>query len=121
VTGPRTGPRSSRSRGALLAALLVALLVAGVGSYYASSNPDGLEYVAERTGFGDSAEDSPTADGPLADYRTEGVDDDRLSGGLAGVAGALVVLALAGGLFWGLRRRDDAVPERHAADHDAEV
>ena len=35
-----------------------ALLVAGVASYYASSHPDGLEHVAEQTGFIDSAEDS---------------------------------------------------------------
>ena len=31
--------------------LLVSLLVAGVASYYASCHPDGLEYVAEQTGF----------------------------------------------------------------------
>lgn len=90
-----------------VAALLVTLLLAGVGSYYASSHPDGLEYVAERAGFADKAADHRAADGPLADYRTKGVDNDRLSGGVAGVAGSLVVLALAGGLFWLVRRRDD--------------
>ena len=105
-----TAPR--RTRGFLVVGLVVALLVAGVASFYASSHPDGLEYVAERTGFADTAEDSPTADGPLADYQTTGVDDARLSGGIAGVAGALVVLLLAGGLFWGLRRRADEPAER---------
>ena len=89
-------------------ALLVSLLVAGVASYYASSHPDGLEYVAEQTGFIDSAEDSATADSPLADYQTSGVDDARLSGGLAGVIGVVVMLVLSTGLFWGLRRRDRA-------------
>ena len=49
--------------------------MAGVASYYASSHPDGLEHVAEQTGFLDSAEDSATADSPLADYQTSGVDD----------------------------------------------
>jgi len=40
------------SRRAFFAAfLLVALLVAGFGSYYASAHPDGLEFVAEKTGF----------------------------------------------------------------------
>ncbi len=87
--------------------LVVALLIAGVGSYYASSHPDGLEYVAEQTGFLHSAEDSATADSPLADYQVKGVDDERLSGGLAGVIGSLVVLGLAGGLFWVVRRRGD--------------
>ena len=33
------------------------------------------------------------------------MDDGRLSGGLAGVVGVLVMLVLAGGLFWALRRR----------------
>ncbi len=90
------------------AGLLLALLVAGVASFYASSHPDGLEYVAEQTGFLHTAEDSAAADSPLADYSTKGVDDARLSGGIAGVAGSLVVLALAGGLFMLLRRRGDA-------------
>lgn len=92
----------------LVVLLLAALLVAGVGSYYASSHPDGLEFVAGDTGFLDSAEDSPVADSPLADYATEGVGNDRLSGGLAGVAGSLVVLGLAFGLFRLVRRRAPA-------------
>ncbi|GAA2125994.1 PDGLE domain-containing protein [Nocardioides bigeumensis] len=85
--------------------LLVALLVAGVASFYASSHPDGLEHVAEQTGFLDSADDSPAADSPLADYQTRGVGDDRISGGLAGVIGCLLTLGVSGGLFLVLRRR----------------
>ena len=106
-------------------ALVVSLLVAGVASYYASSHPDGLEYVAEQTGFIDSAEDSATADSPLADYQTSGVDDARISGGLAGVIGVVVMLVLSTGLFWLVRRRgaddadtDDAHPE-HAHQSEA--
>ena len=110
-----------RSRPFLLAGLLVALLVAGFGSYYASSHPDGLEYVAEQTGFIDSADESPTAGSPFADYSTEGIDNERLGGGLAGVAGTLVVLALAGGLFWVLRRRGTAEDEPERSHHDVEV
>ena len=89
-------------------ALVVTLLVAGVASYYASSHPDGLEYVAEQTGFIDSAEDSATADSPLADYQTKGVEDARISGGLAGVIGVVVMLVLSTGLFWAVRRREPA-------------
>jgi cobalt/nickel transport protein len=89
-------------------ALVVSLLVAGVASYYASSHPDGLEHVAEQTGFIDSAEDSATADSPLADYETSGVDDRRISGGLAGVIGVVVMLVLSTGLFWLVRRREPA-------------
>jgi cobalt/nickel transport protein len=96
-----------RTRTSLLGGLLVALLIAGFGSYYASSHPDGLSFVAEKTGFIDEEKESPTADGPFAGYQTKGVDNDRLSGGLAGLTGALVVLVLGGGLFWLVRRRPD--------------
>lgn len=93
------------ARRLLLVGLVVALLVAGVASYYASGHPDGLERVAEQAGFLDTARDSAAADSPLADYRTDGIDDARLSGGVAGVVGAVVVLVLTAGLAWALRRR----------------
>ena len=89
----------------VLSGLLVALLLAGVASFYASSHPDGLEHVAERTGFLDSADEHAAGDGPFADYATKGVDDARLSGGVAGVVGTLVVLLLAGGIAFAVRRR----------------
>lgn len=88
-----------------LVGLMVALLVAGVGSYYASSHPDGLEFVADQTGFLGSAEDPKTADSPFADYDTKGVDDERLGGGIAGVAGVVLVLVIMGGIAFALRRR----------------
>ena len=74
--------------------LAAALLIAGVASFYASGHPDGLEYVAEQTGFSESAKDSPTAGGPFADYGN--------AGGLVGVA---LVLLLMTGLTYALRRR----------------
>lgn len=94
------------TRAFLAVGLLVTLLVAGVASFYASGHPDGLEYVAEQTGFIDSAEESATAGSPLADYQTSGVDDERSSVALAGVTGVLVMALVSGGLFWALRRRD---------------
>jgi cobalt/nickel transport system permease protein/cobalt/nickel transport protein len=97
----RTAPRT---RTVWLVGLFLALLVAGVGSYYASSSPDGLEWAAEETGFADTARDSATADAPLADYAVDG-EDGRLSGGTAGVIGVVVTLALAGGLALLVRRR----------------
>lgn len=78
-----------RTRTFVIAVLLVTLLIAGVGSYFASSLPDGLEYVAAETGFADSADEGREA----------------RSGGAAGVAGVLIVLVLAGGLGYALRRR----------------
>lgn len=100
----------TRNRTFFAVALLVALLVAGVGSYYASAHPDGLNYVAQQTGFIDQEKTSATADGPFAGYSTKGIDDERLSGGVAGVVGTLATLLIGGGLFWVLRgrRRTDA-------------
>lgn len=94
-----------RTRTFVVVGLLVALLLAGVVSYYASSSPDGLERVAEDQGFSKSAKKHPGADGPMADYSVKGVDDDRLAGGLAGVVGSLVVLVIAGGVAYAVRRR----------------
>jgi hypothetical protein len=96
---------SARSRRFWIVGLLVALLIAGVASWYASGAPDGLEWAAERAGFGHTAEDSAVAGSPLADYSVDGVQDSRLSGGLAGVVGVLVTLVMAGGLALLLRRR----------------
>jgi hypothetical protein len=87
----------------LVAGLVVALALAGIISYYASSSPDGLEKVAEDEQFLDTATDHATADSPLADYGVEGVDNERLSVGLAGVIGVVITAAIAGGLFLGLR------------------
>lgn len=83
----------------------VCLLLAGVVSVWASGNPDGLEFVAERLGFGGTAGEHAAGDSPFADYGTSGVDDPRLSGGLAGVVGVLVVAVVAFGLMHLLRRR----------------
>ena len=94
-----------KQRTFLVLGLLACLVIAGIGSYYASSHPDGLEFVAESTGFGDSAEDSAVSDSPIADYQVTGVDDQRLSGGLAGLLGVGIMALLSTGLFWLVRRR----------------
>jgi len=99
----------NRSRTLWVAGLLLALLVAGVGSWYASSHPDGLEWSAEEAGFGDTAEDSVAAGSPLADYQVNG-EESRLSGGAAGVVGVVAVLAIAGTVTWVVRRRDARAP-----------
>ena len=116
-----------RTRTFLILGLLAALLVAGVGSYYASTHPDGLQYVAEQAGFSDKAEDSAAEGSPLSGYEVKGVENDRVSGGLAGVVGALVVLLLAGGLAYAVRRKgstdhgEPAGPAVDGGDHPADA
>jgi cobalt/nickel transport protein len=89
-------------------ALIVCLGLAGGVSFYASSHPDGLEKVAEDVGFIETAEDNANADSPLADYGVAGVENERISVGLAGVIGVLGTAAVSGGLFLVLRRKSSS-------------
>ncbi len=97
-------------RPVLVGGALVAVLLAGVVSFYASSAPDGLEKVAADKGL--SAQEKPHAaeGGPLAGYGVKGVENQRMSGGLAGVAGVGLTVVAGGGVFYVIRRR------RRAAD-----
>ena len=81
------------SRRARLGLLVVTLLLAGVGSWYASGSPDGLERVAEEQGFAGTQDTEQTS-------VFGGYDSPA-----ARVVGVVVVLALAGGLTLVLRRR----------------
>ena len=104
-----------RTRTFVIAGIFAALLVAGVGSYWASTHPDGLTHVAEQAGFAGTAKDSAAKDSPLSGYQVRGVDNPAVSRGLAGVIGALTVLALAGGLTYVVRRRGSTKAD--AVDH----
>jgi cobalt/nickel transport protein len=92
------------------------LLIAGGVSYLASSNPDGLDSatlqgcdVVETDGgeelvgtcIAQNATDHHMASSPLADYSIMG---GAGTGGLAGILGVLVTVAVAGGLFWLIAR-----------------
>jgi hypothetical protein len=88
----------------ILVGLALSLVLAGGLSYYASSQPDGFEKSAGEIGFLDTAEDSPLAGSPLAEYGVAGVENERLSGGLAGVIGVASTAAISFGIFYALRR-----------------
>jgi cobalt/nickel transport protein len=77
---------------------LAALVIAGVLSYFADRDPDGLEYATHSAG-----RKHQLAGSPFADYAVGG--DSRFTG-LAGIAGVVVTLVIAGGLFWLLRKRN---------------
>lgn len=89
----------------LILGLLVSALLAGGASFYASSSPDGLEKVAQDVGFIDTAKDHANSDTALADYSVKGVENERLSVGVAGVIGVIATGAVSGGLFLLLRRK----------------
>jgi cobalt/nickel transport system permease protein/cobalt/nickel transport protein len=104
--------RRPSTRTVVLVGLLVALALAGVLSYSASAHPDGLEYVAGKVGFGSTEQQHASEASPFAGYTTRGLSDDRLSGGLAGIVGVLLVALLGGGLFRLLRRRQPSDRDR---------
>jgi hypothetical protein len=94
----------------VIVGLALSLVLAGGISYYASSQPDGFEKSAGEIGFLDTAEESPLAGSPLAEYKIEGVENERLSGGLAGVVGVAATAAISFGIFYGLRRFNKSKP-----------
>jgi cobalt/nickel transport protein len=93
----------------LAAGFLVSLFLAGVVSFYASSDPDGLEKVAEDIGFIETAKDHTYADGALADYGVKGIDNERTSVGLAGVVGVIGTAVVGGALFTFIARKPKKV------------
>jgi len=83
--------------------LVVALALAFFVSPYASSSPDGLAKVAADEGIDAGQMDHTFSAGPLADYEVKGVDDTKLSAGLAGIIGVTVTFVIGLGLFVILR------------------
>jgi len=88
-----------------IAGFVVSLFLAGVVSFYASSSPDGLEKVAEDIGFIESAKDHTLSDSALADYGVSGVENERLSVGLAGLIGVTATALISFGLFMLIRKK----------------
>ena len=82
-----------------ISGILATIFLSGILSYYASSSPDGLEKVAEDTGFIETAQDSAVATSPLADYGVSLIDYEFLSTGLSGVIGVAITALVAFGLF----------------------
>jgi PDGLE domain len=85
--------------GGLLVAAALALFV----SPFASSDPDGLERVANDKGFATSEREHALKDGPVADYAFRGVVDERIGAGLAGLIGVIFTFGL-GTLLFGVLR-----------------
>ena len=102
--------RRLRFGGFVAAGLAVVLALAFFVSPLASSEPDGLEKVAQDERFADRADEHDLADGPLADYGVDGVEDEGVSTGVAGVVGVVVTFALGAGLFALARRSRRRAP-----------
>ncbi len=96
------------SKKLLVIGLLASIVIAGFLSFYASSQPDGLEKVSADQGLDVTAVDSTNADSALADYGVAGVENERASAFLGGVIG-VAITGLAGvGLYVWLREPKSA-------------
>ena len=84
-----------------VAGYLIAMAVVFVAPF-ASSDPDGLERVAEDKEFIHKAEDAPYS--VIADYVFPGVDNETLATLLAGWAGVTVIFVLVAGAAYLARR-----------------
>ncbi|MGI5485764.1 energy-coupling factor ABC transporter permease [Microtetraspora malaysiensis] len=105
VEEPAPAPKGGL-RPILVGGGLIAVLLAGFVSFYASGSPDGLERVAADKGFNVGEQESGVAHWPLADYAVKGVENERLSLGIAGVAGVGLTVLVGGAVVYTVRRRN---------------
>lgn len=99
----------------IIGGMLVALGLAFFVSPYASNSPDGLNKVAADKGFAGTQQTHATETSPLAGYEVRGVHG-KVSTGIAGVIGVLVVLGIGMILFALVRKREPASPAQPATD-----
>jgi cobalt/nickel transport protein len=87
-----------------IAILLISGVLAGGVSYFASSNPDGLNKVAIDLGFAENETDHSNGDSALAGYETAGVDNSALSRAIAGITGVFATGLVGSGLYFYVRK-----------------
>ena len=88
-------PKPASDKGVLIGGGIVALVLA-VLSPLASSNPDGLEWVAEEHGFLETAQEALY--NVIPDYAMPGISDPALATIAAGIVGVVIVFGVAYGI-----------------------
>ena len=99
------------NRKLFLVGLMIALGVAVVVAQFASSSPDGLEFVAEQEGFLETAGEHDLATVPLANYGENLTGSNWINTAVAGLAGTLATLAIGYGVFWLARKTNGDDPD----------
>ena len=121
MTAPAPGPTPGHRRRGwwyLAAGLTVALALAFFVSPHASTQPDGLNKVAIDEGFAGDERTHALADTPTAGYGlggVDGVDDEGLGTGLAGIIGVALTFGVMIGLV--LLVRMGRGPGAESPDH----
>lgn len=108
-------------RASLLGAVAAVAVIAGLAFFaspFASTQPDGLNKVAADHGLDRAATDHPLDRSPTAGYETQGVDDEGLSKGVAGLIGVTVTFLAVGGLLLVVRRTTPTTPTLTATAPD---
>ncbi len=93
-----------------LSGFLFAASLAVFVSPWADPDPDGLTKIARQEGFAEREERHALEDSPLSGYAVKGVDNDRLSTGLAGFIGVLATFGLTMCVLTIVRRKRDDAP-----------
>jgi cobalt/nickel transport system permease protein len=107
VTGRKTDATTIIAGG-----IVLALVVGIVAVFFASPSPDGLERVAEDTGFLETAQAAPFE--IIPDYVVPGVSSETLAGVIAVVLGTLLLFAVGYAIARVLRRRSHPLAEAPA-------
>lgn len=71
----------------------VSVVIAILAAFFASANPDGLDFISEKMGFAEKGQERTA---PLADYSVKFLPEGGISTATAGIAGVLITL----GIFW---------------------
>lgn len=77
-----------------ISGIIIALFMASVLSLFASSEPDGLERVAEDQGFAEKAEEKEVLQAPMPDYVIPGIGNEEVAASLAGLIGVLIIFVI---------------------------
>lgn len=85
--------------------LVGCFLIAIFAAPFASSFPDGLEWVAEEQAFLDKAVETPSLASPIPDYTMPGVTNEKVATSAAGVVGTGLVFFLLWGVGSALSRK----------------
>lgn len=85
---------------------LISVFVAILAAFFASTHPDGLDFVAEKFGF---VQKGVERTAPMAGYSVGFLPEGDVSTSTAGVAGVLIVLALFYGSAYVLKSKKGAV------------
>src|SRR5690554_6406896 len=104
LSGTDTVPTGRAVTTFVLTGLAVAVALVVFVAPFASPHPDGLETVAEQTGFASAAQEHPIG-GPLADYQVAGVESETVGTIVSGVIGTVIAFAIGLGVVAFSRRR----------------